>query len=247
MSTSFPDFGSRLSPERNFTAAPFKSGFGTLLEAEHELRSAIERGIGDADDRHSTDLARILQEHHRQVETIGATLAARFERLPLPARFVALQTGTPMRTHARDARSLPDEGDSLRELARLHDELARQLGRLAEGRSGPAVEQSFSDAVLQHEEMSWMLHALINDRVGTAVEPGRRAAAAATQAPGMSESEWENEGGSPLRGERDDLAENAANPAGDRAADGVQDCARRNRRDAEGFATTSTPRITPRF
>ena len=175
------------------------SGFGTVLQAEHLLSSAIEAAVATLEGIHALPVARILREHLVRVSTVAAALEASYQRLPLPQRFLALKAGIPVRTHGR-TNPLPRVAlEPLGQLAEAHERLARQLANLAQReQSGDAsLGDVFGHASRQHEAMGGTLHAVVSQNAADL-----RAGAAAPTAPALPdpqaqrrESRWENEGG----------------------------------------------------
>lgn len=180
---------------QNDTAQPpLTSGFGAVIEKEHDLKSATEGSLGHVNGEHATELDRILRHQHSRLGANIALLEQRYEALPSPERFVNWNE----RRHPPSAARRTEDRD---ETELLPDLIARHTGLLADIEAlircvpdGQRGELILTEVSRNHEEMAWMLMALLNEdatRASFVDEGGRRAAKSTRQA----EENWDNEGG----------------------------------------------------
>lgn len=171
------------------------SGFGTVLEKEHELRSATEGYLAEATGPHSTDLDRILRQQQTRIGANIALLEQRYEMLPHAKRFQALHGVHFSPTRARPTAE-PENGGTLPNLVAQHRSLIGNLDALiirdSDGQRGELILTAIGR---NHEDMAGVLTALLRaddparDRVTVPV------VAAVGPTPGTTEGSWENEGG----------------------------------------------------
>lgn len=160
-SSSFPDFGSRSNDHPNATG--LTSGFGTLLQEEHRLQTALSSSIAIADDVPAPNIARILRHQHERVAGIAASLKSQYDRFPSPDRFHSVETDDTLLTHRPDQR-VSTSHDPLLQLASQHEELVRRMESLLGHEGHPRTDTLLGQAVHQHREMAWLLGALFNER-----------------------------------------------------------------------------------
>lgn len=182
----------------NNTAQPaLTSGFGTVLEKEHALRSTTEGSVGHVHGRHAKEIDRILHHQHSRLGANIALLEQRYEALPNPERFVNWNDcrrppSTPRRTEHRD------ETDLLPDLIARHTGLLADIEALIDRRpDGQRGELILAAVSRNHEEMAWMLTALLKEDETTARFPDPRAPDTESGTRGAQEN-WDNEGG-PVR------------------------------------------------
>ena len=160
--------GSLSPPFDNAFAAPVSGGFGSLIEEEHELHSAIGGRLHTMTGPHENNVDRILGYHRGQIDKILGLLATRMAGLPHPDRFHALDAGAPLLTHSRRA-TPPDQPLLLGKLVDLHRHLLWSIEAMLE-----KDQHAFRDGRLlaeiaqRHDDMAWMLTALLNEDVHAA-------------------------------------------------------------------------------
>lgn len=170
------------------------SGFGAVIEKEHDLQSATEGSLGHVSGQHATEIDRILRLQHSRLGANIALLEQRYEALPNPERFVSWNDrrrppSAPRRTESRDEAEL------------LPDLIARHTGLLADlealigcGPDSQRAELILTEVRRNHEEMARMLTALLKDdaTAGRSTENGNDRASKSTR---QAEESWDNEGG----------------------------------------------------
>lgn len=203
---TFPEIDSRSPPQsgglvtraladaRHDTAPPsLTSGFGTIIEKEHDLQSATESSFPQVIGHHSADLDRILHLQHSRLGAHIALLEQRFEALPKPERFANWhESGRPP---TKPRRAPADEAELLPGLVGQHTRLLADIdaliGRAPDGQRGELI---LTEVSRSHEEMAWMLTALLKeDESVTRMANERRG-----ERPGESiraQENWDNEGG----------------------------------------------------
>lgn len=183
------------SDAQNTTARPpLTSGFGAVIEKEHDLQTAIEGSVGQVSGAHAVEIDRILRHHHAQLSANIALLAQRYEALPSPERFVSWTS----RRHSLEAPRPPghyDEIELLPELISRHNSLLASIEALIGcGHDGQRGELILSEISRNHEEMAWMLTALLKEDATAMRTPGEGGESASpTLDP--AESRWVTEGG----------------------------------------------------
>ena len=199
-SRSPPESGSVVSraqtDSHNDTAQPsLTSGFGAVIEKEHDLQGATERSLGRAGGRHVVELDRILRQQHSRLGANIALLEQRYQALPNPERFVSWALrhppGTPRRTRTRD------EIELLPDLIAQHTRLLADIEALiGSGPDGQRGELILTEVSRNHEEMAWRLTALLTEDATAArfANDDRQRASSGTR---QAEEDWDNEGGGP--------------------------------------------------
>lgn len=160
-SSSFPDFGPHSNDHHR--AIGLTSGFGTLLQEEHRLQTALSSSIAIADDLPAPNIARILRHQHERVAGIAASLKTQYDRFPSPGRFHSVETDAALLTHRPD-QTVSMSSDPLLQLASQHEELVRRMESLLGHEGHPRTDTLLGQAVHQHREMAWLLGALFNER-----------------------------------------------------------------------------------
>lgn len=141
--------------QNNTAQPPLTSGFGAVIEKEHDLQNATENSFAGVDGPHGAGLDRILRQQHSQLGANLALLKQRYEALPDPGR-VAVSDPRRRQPHPpRGAGPLPD-------LIARHTDLQADLAALiACGSDGQRGELILAQVSRQHEEMAWRLTALL--------------------------------------------------------------------------------------
>lgn len=178
----------------NDTAQPaLTSGFGSVMEKERHLQSAIETYLNDASTPNGGQRDRILRNQHSTLGANIALLEQRYESLPRPARFLA-HPQHPFTTVARRGPA-PHDG-ALADLIAQHSELVTDITMLiALAPDGQRGELILGEVCRNHEEMAWMLSALRNedDTASRARQPEPKTLQPADAA--YAHENWDNEGG----------------------------------------------------
>lgn len=182
---------------RNDTAQPsLTSGFGAVIEKEHDLQSATEESFGQLSGHHSANLDRILHHQHSRLGANIALLEQRYEALPKPERFVNWHDRG--RPPVKPQRMQSDEAQLLPELvaqhARLLTDIDALIGCAPDGQRGELI---LTEVSRNHEEMAWMLTALLKEDESVrriASEQGSERTGESIRA----QENWDNEGG-PVR------------------------------------------------
>ena len=172
------------------------SGFGAVMEQERDLQASTLGCVGAETGPRSTDVDRILRHQETQLGANIALLGQRYEMLPSPGRFRALQGKA--RPPARRVAGAADDDDPLRALIAQHVGLLGNIDVLiAQRPDGQRGELILNEVARNHEEMAWMLTALIkeDESVRDRLPSPVIAAAAPAPTPGTTEGNWENEGG----------------------------------------------------
>lgn len=177
--------------------ASLTSGFGAVLEKEHELQSATESSFASTTGQRSADLDRILHLQHSRLGANIALLEQRFAALPKPERFASWHE------RSRPASKPPAPGHETKRLpdlvgqhTRLLADLDALIGCAPGGQQG---EHILAEVSRSHEEMAWMLTALLKEdesvrRMANERHSERRGESVCAQ------ENWDNEGG-PVRKE----------------------------------------------
>ncbi|HVS52375.1 MAG TPA: hypothetical protein VHD62_08470 [Opitutaceae bacterium] len=154
---------------QNTTAQPaLTSGFGAVIDKEHDLQTATEGLVGHVNGEHGTAIDRILRHQHSRLGANIALLEQRYEALPNPERFV----------HWNDRRHPPaaprrlelrDTTEALPELIARHvgllADIEALIGCVPDGQRGELI---LNEVSRRHEEMAWMLNALLKEDVTAA-------------------------------------------------------------------------------
>ena len=182
---------------QNDTAQPsLTSGFGAVIEKEHDLQSATEDSFGQQSGPHAADLDRILHHQHSRLGANIALLEQRYESLPKPERFANWHDRE--RPPAKPRRTQPDEIQLLPDLvaqhARLLSDIEALIGCAPDGQRGELI---LAEVSRSHEEMAWMLTALLKDDESTRLIARERSSERIGESIRAQEN-WDNEGG-PVR------------------------------------------------
>lgn len=185
---------SKLQPA---VAPPFTSGFGAVMDQEEDIQSATHRCLGSDHGPNTVAIDRVLQDQGMRLGANIALLEQRYELLPHPSRFQALQTKHDGLSSAGRTTTGMSEA-LLPTLAGLHLKLLQKIETLIAHRpDGQRGELILTEIARNHEEMAGALIALlkdtdaVHDRIASPVI----ASAAPAVALSKSESNWENEGG----------------------------------------------------
>lgn len=172
------------------------SGFGAVIEKEHNLQSAIEDSFGQLSGHRSVDLDRILHHQHSRLGANIALLEQRYEALPKPERFVNWHDRA--RPPVQPRRTQQDEAELLPELVAQHTRLLADIealiGCAPDGQRGELI---LAEVSRNHEEMAWMLTALLKDR-DLLRHIAHGSSSDGSGVTSRAQENWENEGG-PVR------------------------------------------------
>ena len=182
---------------QNDTAQPpLTSGFGAVIEKEHDLQAAMEGSFGQVAGEHSADINRILRHQHSCLAANIGLLEQRYEALPVPERFVNWHDRG--RPSALPPGAQRDETELLANLVAQHTGLLADIDALircaSDGQRGELILKEVSRS---HEEMAWMLTALLKDDESATRMAGPRSRNA-PGGTGVAQENWDNEGG-PVR------------------------------------------------
>lgn len=181
--------------EQNNTAQPaLTSGFGAVIEKEHDLQNVTEDSLGQVSGQHAVKIDRMLRHHHTRLGANIALLEQRYETLPNPERFVDWNErlhppGPRRRTEHRT------ESELLPELIARHTSLLADIdaliGCVPDGRRGELI---LAEVSRNHEEMAWMLTALLKEDA-TAARFIDGSGDSVSKSTLQAEENWDNEGG----------------------------------------------------
>jgi hypothetical protein len=187
------------------------SGFGAILEQEHELQAATSEYLGVVSGPRSTEIDRVLRIQQAQLRATIELLEQRYEMLPHPRRFEALRDGPASRSKKRLSTHSGNRSRLGALLAQQQHVLRNVMTLLEQGPDSQRGELMLAQVARNHEEMAAALATLLHDHI-SAHDPGLIpvvAASPATAAVGTTEATWENEGG-PSRATRAPLPVAAA-------------------------------------
>jgi hypothetical protein len=172
------------------------SGFGSVMGKEHNLQTSTEESLGTVEGPHSTSVDRILRNQQLRLDENVGLLEERYELLPHPARFRALQGKLPPLAKSVPDSTAPETTGALSRLVAQHIEVRENIATLiAHSPHGQQGELNLNEMAHNHEEMEWMLNALLKedewarDMIPTPITAG------VTTERKASEASWENEGG----------------------------------------------------
>lgn len=176
------------------TAEPsLTSGFGAVLEHEHELKASVAGYIGTDESVHADAIDRILQNQQDRLSANIALLQERYEMLPHPSRFDALRAPLTPPSKARYTRTELRNADMLPTLVAQHRKMMGDIATLiAQRADGQRGELILGEVARNHEEMAWMLMALLNE---DAVRDRVTIPVVGVPVTTVPEGNWENEGG----------------------------------------------------
>ncbi len=186
---------SQTSPSLGVDTTPpsLTSGFGTVIEKEHDLQVATLDSCGDADAELSGAMERILRHQHSRLGANIALLEQRYEALPNPERFVSWRSLH--RPPAAPRRAPRDETNLLPDLIARHGHLLADIETLI----GCAVDGERGELILaevsrSHAEMAKVLAALLTE-TEIVVERAPDAEASQPRGTRQAQEDWDNEGG----------------------------------------------------
>ena len=184
-------------PHDRSAQPPLTSGFGAVLEKEHELQSAIAGHLAPVSGPKADDLDRILRSQQSRIGANIALLEQRYEMLPHPERFQALHGVHFSPTQAPPSAG-PDSPGSLPDLVARHQSLIGDIDALiTRGADGQRGELILLQIGRNHEDMAGVLTALLREDDSVRDLEPVPVTAAASPTPGTTEGGWENEGGAP--------------------------------------------------
>lgn len=186
------------SPTKPGNQAPppsLTSGYGAVIEKEHDLQSATEGSFGHVTGEHASDIDRILRHQHVRLAANIALLEQRYEVLPKPERFVNWHDRG--RPPARPRGTQRHETELLPDLIAQHGNLLADIETLIGlAPDGQHSEQILTEVSRNHEEMAWMLTALLKeDETAGRIEHDRKGDLATGTR--RAQENWDNEGGPP--------------------------------------------------
>lgn len=151
-----------LTPVSSSLSEPLTSGFGSVIEEEHELQTLLRECTRTATGIHGDNIARIFINHLQEIDEILALLYERSDRLPHPLRFTVLKSGLPLPTHARPLSSFAQP--LFGRLVAFHLHLQGGIEKLLIKEPELGGEKQLLKQIAQrHEDMAWMLNALIKE------------------------------------------------------------------------------------
>jgi len=180
-SRSPPPVGGRVTRAQNDSLnntaqPPLTSGFGAVIEKEHDLQTTIEASFGPVENQPPAAIDRILRYQDRLLRANIALLEERYEALPSPERFVHWNRHRPPGTPRREPRR--NEAELLPDLIARHTHLLADIdaliGAVPDGRRGDLI---LTEVSRNHEEMAWMLISVLNENSTALKFPGDPAAA----------------------------------------------------------------------
>lgn len=183
----------------NDTAQPsLTSGFGAVIEKEHELQAATGGYLDEANGSRSATVARMLRHQQMRLGANIALLEQRYETLPHPARFQAWQGKHSRLTTAQHV-ARTETNCVLPSLVAQHLSLLGDIHALiTRGPDGQRGELILNEVGRNHEEMARMLTAFLKEHVAVHdLEPIPVTAVSPAIPHSTSETDWENEGGGP--------------------------------------------------
>lgn len=180
--------------ENNTAQPPLTSGFGSVIQKEHDLQDLTENSLRHVTGGHAVEIDRILRHQQSRLGANIALLEQRYETLPNPERFVSWSDrhhppATPRATEPGD------EAELLPDLVARHTSLMADIEALIGcGPDGQRGELILIEVRHNHEEMAGMLTALLKEDATRAsfVEEGSGRPSKSTQ---QAEENWDNEGG----------------------------------------------------
>lgn len=166
------------------------------MEKEHTLQASTEESLGTVEGPHSTSVDRILRNQRLRLDENVGLLEDRYELLPHPARFRALQGKLPsLAKSVRDSTAHETTG-ALSNLVAQHVEVRENIATLiALSPHGQHGELNLNVMAHNHEEMAWMLTALLKEDAWARDMVPTHLTAGVTSERKTSEASWENEGG----------------------------------------------------
>jgi len=178
----------------NDTAQPsLTSGFGAVIEKEHNLQSATEGSFGNVSGHRSTEVDRILHHQHARLGANIALLEQRYEALPKSERFVNWRereqpSAKPRSTQRDETELLPN---LVAQHTRLLGDIEALIGCAPDGLRG---ELMLAEVSRSHEEMASMLTTLLkDDELARPIANERsRDSSGGTK---LAQENWDNEGG----------------------------------------------------
>jgi hypothetical protein len=172
----------------NDTAQPsLTSGFGSVLEKEHDLQTATEGSFGHVRGNRTAEIDRILHHQHSRLGANIALLEQRYEALPKSERFVSWRDRTRTPTKPRHMRC--DANKVLPDLIAQHTSLLASIDALIgcapDGQRGELI---LTEVGRNHEEMARMLASLLKEDESAKHIAHDRSGE-------RSQENWDNEGG----------------------------------------------------
>jgi hypothetical protein len=167
------------------------------MEQERELQTSTTGYVGADKGIHAIAIDRILRNQGVRLQANITLLGQRYETLPHPLRFQALQGAHRPLTKRRRVADEDDGSQMLPSLVAQHLEVLEKIvaliARHSDGQRGEMILEAIER---NHEDMIWMLKALMNED-----ESVRDSIATPTIALNnrlsAGEANWENEGGGP--------------------------------------------------
>lgn len=176
--------------ENNTAQPPLTSGFGAVIQKEHDLHEVTENSLGHVGGRHAVEIDRILRYQQSRLGANIALLEQRYEALPNPERFMSWNDPSkpPATEHRHEAELLPDL--VARHIGLMAD-IEALIGRRPDGQRGELI---LMEVRRNHEEMARMLTALFKEDATLARLVADRGAGHPTSNR-EAEENWDNEGG----------------------------------------------------
>jgi hypothetical protein len=197
-----------IGPARATAQPSLTSGFGSVMEQEHDLQSSTEGYLGAENGPHSNAIDRILRNQQLRLGDNIGLLEDRYEMLPHPARFHVLRGRPSPLTKSRRATVAPESAGVLPNLVAQHLNVLGKLTTLiAHSSHGDHGELILNEVARNHEEMAWRLTALLKEDESAREREHIPVVAAATgPTVGTAEGTWENKGGAPSSSPAPDAA-----------------------------------------
>ena len=177
----------------SYSSTPFTSGYGVVMEQEHELQSSTRKALEAIDGPRAAYVGRILRHQCTLLSENISRLEQLYESLPHADRFQALHRVLPPLSKTLHAAARPECPKLLPPLVTQHLNVTTNVDKL---RAHPHDSQG--DAYLvqvarNHDEMAWVLTSLIMEDETVR----RRTVVPDNTSPTLetAEREWENEGG----------------------------------------------------
>lgn len=148
-------------PQNNTAQPALTSGFGAVIEKEHDLQNATEGSLGHVSGQHATEIDHLLRHQHSRLGANIALLEQRYESLPNPERFVTWNDrrrppSTPRHLERRDETEvLPD---LIAQHTGLLADIEALIGCVPDGQRGELI---LTEVSRNHEEMVSMLAVLL--------------------------------------------------------------------------------------
>jgi hypothetical protein len=176
------------------------SGFGAVMEQEHDLQSSTGGYFGPEDDLEVDAIDQVLRDQRVQLGANISLLERRYEMLPHPVRFQALRTRLRPPTKARRVSAQENVLDLLRDLLAQHLGLLGNIDILiAHAPGGCPGGLLLGEMARNHEDMAWKLSGFLKEVLSVRdLVPIPITAETNVRATGGAEMSWENEGGAPL-------------------------------------------------